>query len=270
LPQDTSSNQPDFEASGISIREARVEYRVGEPILDGLSVEFAPGEIVALVGASGCGKSTLLRVIAKLLPLAAGEIEFDSGSLSRRNRDLAYVFQDATLLPWRTVYENVRLPLELAKTSREQRMAENSAHEARIAESLVSVGLSRDAWQKFPRELSGGMRMRTSIARALVTEPSILLLDEPFAALDDLLRSRLNDLILDLWVKRTRTVLFVTHNIAEAVYLSHRVAVFGTGRINRVLENRLPWPRETRQRTSLAFAEQFGAISSALAEVAQA
>lgn len=257
-----------FEASGISIRGARVEYQAGAPTLDDLDVEFAPGEIVALVGASGCGKSTLLRSIAKLLPLAAGEIDFHSGSPSRRSCDLSYVFQDATLLPWRTVFENVRLPLELESQPNQRRVEELSERD-RIVKSLLSVGLMAETWHKFPRELSGGMRMRVSIARALVTEPSILLLDEPFAALDDLLRSRLNDLILELWSERARTILFVTHNIAEAIYMSHRVAVLGHGKIARVLENTLPWPREAQQRTSLAFAEQYGAIGSSLAEVAE-
>ncbi len=257
-------------AVGISIQDLRVQYRADDPILSGLHAEIAAGEILALVGASGCGKSTLLRSIAQLLPIASGEIVFQSTALAQPSSRLAYVFQDATLLPWRSVFDNVRLPLELRGQRQAIRQSDSrAAATKRISQSLRAVGLAEDTWRKYPRELSGGMRMRTSIARALVTEPSILLLDEPFAALDDILRSRLNDLILELWEQRRRTILFVTHNIAEAVYLSHRVAVFGGGKIARMLDNPLPWPRRAAQRTSVLFAEQYGAISEALGEVAE-
>lgn len=226
-------------------------------VIDQLSLEVKPGEIVALLGASGCGKSTLLRAIAKLVPFTSGRIEFSKPI--RRAGDLAFVFQDATLLPWRTVEENVRLPLELGSWGR-------SDEQSTIRNVLNSVGLEEMDLAKFPPQLSGGMRMRTSIARALITEPSILLLDEPFAALDDILRTRLNELLLNLWQQRQRTVLFVTHNIAEAIYLSHRIAIFGVGRIAKVVDNPIAWPRRAEQRTATEFAEFFGHISRTLAE----
>jgi NitT/TauT family transport system ATP-binding protein len=280
-PPATSQNQPPPEtrtgpeahlASGISIDDLSVAFQ-DHVVLDGLSLRVAPGEIVALVGASGCGKSTLLRAIARLVPPDSGSISFCAGPKNRRSGDLAYVFQDPTLLPWRTVAENVGLPLELglAKDRSGDTAGSVGATRGRVScserinEALAAVGLSSSA-KKFPRALSGGMRMRTSIARALVTDPNVLLLDEPFAALDDLLRSRLNDLILELWEHRSRTILFVTHNIAEAVYLSHRIAVLGKGVVRQTIDNSLGWPRTSAQRSSVEFAELYGQVSQALAE----
>lgn len=242
-------------ATGISIRDVTV--RLGDQaVLSGLTLAVAPGEIVALLGASGCGKSTLLRAIARLVPLTGGEVAFSKPN--RRAGDLAFVFQDATLLPWRTVTENVVLPLQLGSRGRD--ISYTAAQSA-----LTAVGLAERDFAKFPRELSGGMRMRTSIARALVTDPSILLLDEPFAALDDILRNRLNDLLLELWQQRQRTILFVTHNIAEAIYLSHRIAIFGSGKIAEVVVNPLTWPRCATHRSSPEFAAFFGQVSQKLA-----
>ncbi len=243
-------------ATGIHILDVRVELGK-QLVLDGLSLDVLPGEIVALLGASGCGKSTLLRAIASLIPMQGGEIAFTKQS--RRAGDLAFVFQDATLLPWRTVEENVVLPLELGRRNLENR-------EQVVRAALDAVGLTERDYKKFPRELSGGMRMRTSIARALVTDPSILLLDEPFAALDDILRTRLNELLLELWQQRQRTILFVTHNIAEAVFLSHRIAVFGKGRVADLITNPLPWPRTASDRTSPEFGRFFGFVGQKLAE----
>jgi NitT/TauT family transport system ATP-binding protein len=131
-------------------------------------------------------------------------------------------------------------------------------------EALESVGLKKTDFGKYPRELSGGMRMRTSIARALVTDPSVMLLDEPFAALDDILRTRLNELLLELWQKRQRTILFVTHNISEAIYLSHHVAVFGKGRIAEMIPNTLSWPRSAEQRTGPEFIRFYAKVSRLL------
>lgn len=250
---------------GIRIRELTVAFDDAPPVLDALSLDVLPGEIVAVLGASGCGKSTLLRAIARLVQPTSGSITFAPGLPSRRPGDLAYVFQDATLLPWRTVATNVALPLELGRAVRSAASADDCL--LRVREALDAVGLGRDDERKFPRELSGGMRMRTSIARALVTDPNVMLLDEPFAALDDMLRTRLNELILELWAVRERTILFVTHNIAEAVYLSHRVALLGQGRVAKIIENPLPWPRTAKQRSSVAFAEIYGKVSASLAEV---
>jgi NitT/TauT family transport system ATP-binding protein len=261
-------------ATGIEIEDLCVAYESGPPVLDHLDLNVAAGEIVALVGASGCGKSTLLRAIAGLIPSQSGEIRFTGGASTSQ---LSFVFQDATLLPWRTVRENVLLPLELANRGlklpfwRRWFTQRNSGTlpelVSRVEEALKAVGLEAEAWDRFPRELSGGMRMRNSIARALVTDPDVLLLDEPFAALDEFLRNRLNDLLLQLWQQRSRTVVFVTHNIAEAVYLSHRIAVVDRGRIASCLSNRLDWPRSPSQRSTVDFAQMYGEVSSELSEV---
>ncbi len=248
--------------AGIRVHDVSIAFESVAPVLQNLSLVVAAGEIVALVGASGCGKSTLLRAIARLISPSSGRIEFSDQVHSRRAGDLSYVFQEATLLPWRTVDENIGLPLELG------RGREKSESDAAIRVARHAVGLEESAAGKFPRELSGGMRMRTSIARALVTDPNILLLDEPFAALDDILRTKLNELLLELWTSRPRTILFVTHNIAEAVYLSHRIAVLGDGQVAQSIDNDLAWPRTASQRSSIEFAALYGRVSQALSEVA--
>ncbi len=248
-----------------------------KPILDDLNLNVEPGEIIALVGASGCGKSTLLRTIAGLQPYHGGAIRYSRSSgnqlsgnkdaqddVAKDQVDCAFVFQDATLLPWRTVVENVRLPFELRRGTNPKLNAADI--DQRVADALRSVSLNEEHWQLFPRQLSGGMRMRTSIARALVTDPSLLLLDEPFAALDDILRTRLNQLLLELWVAQHRTILFVTHNIAEAVMLSHKIAVVASGKIDELIPNSLPWPRDAAQRTTVPFAQLYSRVSQALSD----
>lgn len=285
--------------AGVQIEGLRVQFDGRAAVLDGLNFSIQPGEIVALVGASGCGKSTLLRTIAGLQPYQAGSIAYPRGETAEHSSsnkikqdanagesngsvlsqtstglqdevnqdgpvDKAFVFQDATLLPWRTVFENVRLPFEL-KGHRHLAYSRPLV-EQRVKAALKAVELSEQHWRMFPRQLSGGMRMRTSIARALVTDPSLLLLDEPFAALDDILRTKLNQLILDLWEEKPRTILFVTHNIAEAVMLSHRIAILAGGTIAAVMTNDLSWPRSAQQRTSLDFAEKYSQVSLLLAE----
>ncbi len=249
-------------ASGISISELKIAFGQQSAVLDRLSLAVKPGEIVALVGASGCGKSTLLRVIAGLIEPNSGTVDFVHSTTSEDTPGLSFVFQEANLLPWRTVDENIGLPLEL------RTFPGNSSKSQRVDDVRRLVGLNNADSRKFPRELSGGMRMRTSIARALVTDPSVLLLDEQFAALDDLLRSKLNDLLLELWSQRARTILFVTHNIAEAVYLSHRVVVLGRGQVAKVIDNQLCWPRSAQQRSTTEFATLYGQVSQALAEAA--
>lgn len=255
---------------GLKVEGLRVQFgQQQNPVLDELNLSVEPGEIIALVGASGCGKSTLLRTIAGLQSYHGGKIQYSRTSVNQGggNRvDCAFVFQDATLLPWRTVVENVRLPFELRRGSKAR--LSSSEIDQRVAGALRSVSLNDEHWNLFPRQLSGGMRMRTSIARALVTDPGLLLLDEPFAALDDILRTRLNQLLLELWTAQHRTILFVTHNIAEAVMLSHKIAVVASGKIDELIPNPLPWPRDASQRTSVPFAQLYSRVSQALSDAA--
>ena len=256
---------------GLQISGLGVSFGSKRFVLDGLNLTVQPGEIIALVGASGCGKSTLLRTVAGLIRPNSGSIQFFRNkvgpslqtSLTEPPKS-AFVFQDATLLPWRTVSENVRLPFELSGNS----VTNHNAAEIskRVDRALNAVALGPEQRGLFPRQLSGGMKMRTSIARALVTEPELLLLDEPFAALDDILRSRLNQLLLDLWQTIPRTILFVTHNIAEAAMLSHKVAVIAEGKVARLIENDLAWPRALGHRSTVEFAQMYGKISQALTD----
>jgi NitT/TauT family transport system ATP-binding protein len=243
---------------GVVCRGVKVAFGNNAAILNQLDLDINSGEIISLLGPSGCGKSTLLRAIAKLQPIEAGTIQLgNAGALKASS--MSFVFQDATLLPWRTVKENVALPLQLLKES-------NAQTTARVDNLLTQVGLPKEHHNKFPRELSGGMRMRTSLARALVTEPDVLLLDEPFAALDDMLRTRLNELLLELWQNRKRTIIFVTHNIGEALFLSHRIAMMSQGKISQWLD--IPWefPRNRAIRSSLEFGSLYGRVAGTLAE----
>lgn len=197
--------------------------------LDGVDLTIAPGEFVAIVGPSGCGKSTLLRAVA-------GLDEVDSGEVIVDRSEIAYVFQDAHLLPWRTVARNVALPLELRGAPARER-------DEAVSAALAEVGLA-DARDRYPAELSGGMRMRASIARALVTRPRLLLMDEPFAALDEITRQRLDERLRAVWQAHNLTVVFVTHSIFEATFLAERVVVMSRrpGRI--VHDGAIDLPRE--------------------------
>jgi NitT/TauT family transport system ATP-binding protein len=197
----------------VRLAGVRRAFPGGVVAVDGVDLEVGFGEFVALLGPSGCGKSTLLRLVAGLDHPDAGAVEVLGGGV-------AFVFQDAHLLPWRTVLENVALPLELAGVPVADRLAE-----ARTAIEEVGLG---EAMGRRPAELSGGMRMRVSLARALVTRPRLLLLDEPFAALDELTRHRLDDQLRALWLAEGMTVLFVTHAITEAAYLAERAIVFSS------------------------------------------
>jgi NitT/TauT family transport system ATP-binding protein len=245
----------------IECRDIQVEFhgRQGKQrVLDGLSLDVPQGQIVSLLGPSGCGKSTLLRVVAGLTPTQNGSVLIQGEDAERARNKLAFVFQEAALLPWRTVWQNVRLPFEIRheKTTEEIDTA--------LRHCLEHVGFQPADWHKKPSQLSGGMKMRASIARALITDPEILLLDEPFAALDDMLRSRLDDLLLRIVAESRRTMLFVTHNIGEAVYLSQSIAIMSRGRIAELVEVPFPYPRSAELRSTPEFAAFYGRVSEAL------
>jgi NitT/TauT family transport system ATP-binding protein len=228
-------------------------------VLEDIDLELAAGSFVALLGPSGCGKSTLLRFISGLDTPSRGSISLLPGASSKSATSrLAFVFQDAQLLPWRSVLDNVALPLELAGVSRAEARQ-------RARAPLADVELA-DVYERYPDQLSGGMRMRVSIARALVTEPEILLLDEPFAALDELTRQRLDERLRALWLARRMTVIFVTHALAEAAYLADRALVMSRrpGRIVLDHELALPAERGLDLRTSLGFVEQTAILYRAL------
>jgi NitT/TauT family transport system ATP-binding protein len=206
----------------VALRGIDKTFRNGTLALRGLDLEVRAGEFLTLLGPSGCGKSTVLRMIAGLTAPSAGELVW-----SAERPAVGFVFQEPTLMPWASVFDNVWLPLRLQKLSR-------SAASAQVEEALALVGLSGFA-KSYPRELSGGMRMRVSIARALVLRPPLLLMDEPFAALDEITRFRLNNDLLKLKSELGTTVVFVTHSVFESVYLSTRIAVF-SGRPGRIID----------------------------------
>jgi NitT/TauT family transport system ATP-binding protein len=251
-----------IDAAGLAVRLRAVTkiYDNGVSALGPLDLDVAKGEFVSLLGPSGCGKSTALRLIAGLSSPSAGTVDVSHRANRADGRHpIGFVFQEPTLMPWASVRENVRLPLKLAH-------AVAARAEERIAEALAQVGLSEFA-DAYPRELSGGMKMRVSLARALVTDPDILLLDEPFAALDEITRFRLNNDLLDLWRKLHKTVIFVTHSVFESVYLSQRVIVMTArpGRISREFRIETPEPRGEEFRTSAEYVAYCREVSSALA-----
>ena len=216
-----------------------------------------PGEFLSLVGPSGCGKSTALRLIAGLTSPSEGQVRWDGGDRPRPG-DIGFVFQEPTLMPWARVLANVMLPLKLGHTP-----GAEAQRRARDALALVGLGGVERA---FPRELSGGMRMRVSIARALVMRPRLLLMDEPFAALDEITRLKLNDDLLALWAERGLTIIFVTHSVYESVYLSSRVAIMAArpGRIHADLAVTAPYPRDAAFRHGAAYGAACAEISGAL------
>jgi NitT/TauT family transport system ATP-binding protein len=244
----------------IALRGVAKTFPNGTRALDGLDLDVRRGEFLALLGPSGCA-ATALRIIAGLSEPTIGAVEWstDVNATAPRAERLGFVFQEPTLMPWATVFDNVLLPLRLAG------MAEAEAV-SRVERALGRVGLVAFA-RVYPRELSGGMKMRASIARALVTEPHLLLMDEPFAALDEITRFRLNNDLLAVWHALGTTVVFVTHSVFESVYLSSRIVVMTPrpGRVFAELTVDAAYPRDERFRTSAEYAAFARRASEALA-----
>lgn len=248
---------PQVEFSGLS-----KQYGQGTAVLSNLNLTIGKGEFVTLLGPSGCGKSTVLKLISGLTSPSAGVINVDGMTPKNARETVSYIFQDPTLLPWRTVRRNVGLGLELEGLNGHRRQDKTSS-------LLKLVGLNHVA-EAYPRELSGGMKMRVSIARALATNPRLLLMDEPFAALDEMARDRLNEEVLRLRDEQRWTAIFVTHSVAEAVFLSTRIVVLAPnpGRIHAVIAVDFPFPRTAALRSDPAFGEMVLRVSRALREVA--
>ena len=246
------------EGAVVALRGVGKTFRNGTLALDGLDLEVRRGELLTVLGPSGCGKSTALRIIAGLSDPTTGIVEWSAGPTDLSQR-IGFVFQEPTLMPWATVADNVRLPFRLGGLLNEQT-------EARVARALEHVGLEGFG-DVYPRELSGGMKMRVSIARALVTEPDLLLMDEPFAALDEITRFRLDNDLLAVSHALGQTVVFVTHSVFESVYLASRVAVMTArpGRIFAELTIDTPYPRDGSFRTSAEYAAACRRASQALA-----
>src|SRR5437764_7821757 len=250
-------HEPIVQLQGVTRR-----FASGLEALAGIDLSVARGEFLSLLGPSGCGKSTLLRIVAGLSPPTTGRCELNLGGGGGRGVPagrIGFVFQDPTLMPWSTVAGNVELPFRIAGRV-------GAAERDKAEAALRAVGLAGFE-RAYPHQLSGGMRMRVSIARALVTDPDLLLLDEPFAALDEITRLGLNDDLLRLWEVSRPTILFVTHSVFESVYLSTRIAVLTArpGRIAADLPVGLPQPRQPGVRTSPAYAEMCESVSAALA-----
>jgi NitT/TauT family transport system ATP-binding protein len=239
----------------VSMRSVGKTFERGMVALDNLSLDVRAGEFVSLLGPSGCGKSTALRIIAGLSEPSGGAVEWPQGASK-----LGFVFQEPTLMPWADVSANVQLPLKLSA-------ADEAQSRDAVRQAIEHVGLSEFS-QSYPRELSGGMKMRASIARALVTEPQLLLMDEPFAALDEITRFKLNNELLVLWQHLRRTVIFVTHSVFESVFLSQRIVIMTPrpGRVAAEVAIPAPYPRGERFRTSAEYAGYCRTVSEALGQ----
>lgn len=232
----------------LTLKGVSKAYSTGVVALKNVDLTIHQGEFVSLLGPSGCGKSTVLRLIAGLGELTQGTITWQDGrNPLAQKTDIGFVFQEPTLMPWATVFKNVYLPLKLRGMSKAQARD-------RVNQAIEQVGLAGFA-ESYPRELSGGMKMRVSIARALVAQPKILLMDEPFAALDEITRFRLNDDLLRLWAEQQWTVVFVTHSVYESVYLSNRIVVMCArpGRVHADMAVEAGYPRTEEYRTSVVY-----------------
>lgn len=248
-----SSAVVDEQPSMVSLQDIEVRFSVGREsllVLDNINLKVSKGEFVVLIGPSGCGKTTLLRVVANLVKPTAGEASVDgmTAEQARKDGSFSYVFQSATLFPWRTVLANVCLPMDVARYPGRQ------DREAKALEALERVGLA-DFKDYYPDQLSGGMQMRVSIARALVMRPRVLLMDEPFGALDEITREAMNQEVHSLCRDLGQTVIFVTHSLGEAAFLADRVVMLGAhpGRIVSEFKNPLPHERSDNLRESEAY-----------------
>jgi NitT/TauT family transport system ATP-binding protein len=257
------------DAPAVEVLSAEKIFPDGTRALAPIDLTIGEGELVTLIGPSGCGKTTLLKLMANLVEPTDGRLTWWRSTYNRatggdKGRQIAFVFQDATLMPWARVATNVRLPLDLAGIPR-------PVARERVAAALSRVGLTAFA-RHFPRQLSGGMKMRVSIARSLVIDPDLLLMDEPFGALDEFTRNRLDDDLVNLCFERKLTTVFVTHSIYEAVFLSSRVVVMATGpgRIFSTLAIEEPQPRPESFRNSARFAEYCRHLSGVLARASVA
>lgn len=245
----------------VSLQHISKSFSNGTVALRDMTLSVGAGEFMSLLGPSGCGKSTVLRIIAGLGAPTTGRIDWpenDGASQGEVDHDISFVFQEPTLMPWSTVFGNVHLPLKLKGQSK-------SAARDRVMDALRMVGLEKFE-TAYPRELSGGMKMRVSIARALVTKPKLLLMDEPFAALDEITRFKLNNDLLDLWQRFGFTVIFVTHSVFESVYLSNRIVVMAArpGRVVEDIDVEAPYPRGDAFRTSQTYNDYCRTASAAL------
>jgi NitT/TauT family transport system ATP-binding protein len=247
----------------VRLQGVDVTFRTPDQVIQalaGVNLEIREGEFVSLLGPTGCGKSTLLRVVSDLTHPSAGlvEVRGQPAAVARHANEFGFVFQEPALLPWRSARDNVMLPLEVVKYPRAERRE-------RCEALLAMVGLAKFA-KRYPHELSGGMKQRVAIIRALAWNPSILLMDEPFSALDELTKNQLQDELLGLWSKDKKTILFVTHNISEAVYLADRVVVMSAhpGRIVATIPVELPRDRDPGVRETLEFVQHVKRAREAL------
>ena len=247
------------DASLLALRDVGKSFSSGTTALRNVDLAIRAGDFLSLLGPSGCGKSTALRIIAGLSTPTTGVLDWRGAGL-KGNADIGFVFQEPTLLPWASVFDNVWLPLRLRGVSREKATPA-------IKEMIERVHLTGFE-EAMPRELSGGMKMRVSIARGLVTKPRLLLMDEPFAALDEITRFKLNNDLLELWQDERFTVVFVTHSVFESVFLSNRIVVMAArpGRVFREIAVDAPYPRDEAFRTSPGYAALCRETSDVLAE----
>ena len=261
----TGANRREADAKSAAplVRLADIDkiYSNGTVALRDFTLDVEPNEFISLLGPSGCGKSTVLRLVAGLGDYTRGTLSWPSSSVkagSKPKGEVGFVFQEPNLMPWSSVFDNVYLPLLLQDQSK-------SEVRGRVNEVLDLVGLSGFA-TAYPRELSGGMKMRVSIARALVTKPKVLLMDEPFAALDEITRSRLSNDLLTIWRRAQCTVMFVTHSVYESVYLSQRISVMAArpGRVIGEVKIGTPYPRDKEFRLTSEYSNHCREVSSLL------